>query len=53
MSNSEIQIDQKKVELLLRKLITAEKINLKTRKLNDMEMVKKIKKLIEEEVECY
>jgi hypothetical protein len=50
---AKISIDEKRANLLLRKLITAEKINLKTKKYNDIEMVKKIKKLIEEEVECY
>lgn len=50
---SGIQIDEKKAKRLLQKLIIMEKINNRTKQLNDSEMVKKIKKVIEEEVECY
>ncbi|MBS4029851.1 MAG: hypothetical protein KGZ63_00255 [Clostridiales bacterium] len=48
-----IQIDEKKAQRLLQKLIIMEKNNIKTKQYNDGEMVKKIKKAIEEEVECY
>lgn len=48
-----VQIDEKKVERMLRKIIIMEKQNIKTKQFNDSEMVKKIKKIIEEEVECY
>lgn len=48
-----IKVDNEKVKLLLKKLIIMEKTNLKTKQFNDSEMVKKIKKTIEEEVECY
>jgi hypothetical protein len=37
----------------LRKLILREKTNLQTREKSDADMVKMIKKLIEEDVECY
>ncbi|MCL6442967.1 MAG: hypothetical protein K6T83_05855 [Alicyclobacillus sp.] len=48
-----IQIDENKVDRLLRKLIVMEKQNIRTKQFNDAEMVKKIKKAIEEEVECF
>ena len=40
-------------EISMKKIIILEKTNLKTKKYNDVEMVKKIKRIIEEEVECY
>ena len=52
-SNEEIKIDQKVVNLLLRKIILLEKKNLKTKEYGYGQIVKKIKKMIEEEVECY
>lgn len=48
-----IEIDTKKATLLMKKIIIEEKNNLKTKQFNDTEMVKNIKKLIEEEVPCY
>jgi hypothetical protein len=48
-----IEIDTKKATLLIKKIIIKEKNNLKTKQLTDTEMVKSIKKLIEEEVQCY
>ncbi len=48
-----IEIDEKKAKRLLKKLIIMEKVNKRTKQNNDAEMVKKIKKAIEEEVECY
>ena len=48
-----IEIDTAKVDLLLKKLIIKEKTNIKTKQLNDGQMVAAIKKMIEEEVECY
>lgn len=48
-----IKIDQSKVDLLLKKVITAENANIKTRTHNDVDMTKKIKDMIEEEVKCY
>jgi hypothetical protein len=48
-----IQIDKIKAKRLLMKLILMEKNNIRTKQFNDAEMVVKIKKAIEEEVECY
>lgn len=48
-----IEIDTEKVQRMLGKLILREKINLKTREKTDAQMVQMIKKMIEEEVECY
>ena len=48
-----IEIDTGKVQRLLSKLIMREKTNLQTREKTDVQMVQQIKKLIEEEVECY
>ena len=51
--NNYLNIDEKKASRLLKKLIILEKNNIRTKQFNDSEMVKKIKKMIEEEVECY
>ena len=48
-----IEIDSDKVQRMLTKLIMREKINLQTREKTDVQMVQMIKKMIEEEVECY
>lgn len=48
-----IKIDEKKAQRLLKKLILMEKNNLMSKQFSDVEMVKKIKKMIEEEVECF
>ncbi len=50
---NKIEIDEEKVRLLLRKIIIKEKRNIKTKEKSQAEMVKQIKKMIEEEVECY
>lgn len=50
---NEIHIDEQKAERLLMKLIIMEKQNIRTKQYNNAEMVKKIKKIIEEEAECY
>lgn len=49
----EFEIDEKAVERLKRKIIIAENTNLRTKNKTDAQMVKDIKKWIEEEVECY
>ena len=49
----EIEIDEKKVARLLRKIIILEKTNLNTKRFNNTEIIQKIKKMIEEEVKCY
>ena len=51
--NGEIQVDSKAIERLKRSIIIKENMNLKTRTMNDSQMVSWIKKKIEEEVQCY
>ena len=51
--NGEIQVDSKAIERLKRSIIIKENMNLKTRTMNDSQMVAWIKKKIEEEVQCY
>lgn len=48
-----IHIDEKRAQLMLQKIIMREQQNIKTKKMNDAQMVQMIKKMIEEEVECY
>lgn len=47
-----IEIDEQKAERILRKIILMETEN-RARQTSPIEMAKKIKKLIEEEVQCY
>jgi hypothetical protein len=48
-----IEVEKGKAQKMLQKLILREKTNIKTKEKNDGEMVRMIKKMIEEEVECY
>ena len=48
-----IKIDTEKAQRMLQKIIIREKNNIKTKQFNDVEMARKIKRMIEEEVECY
>ena len=48
-----VEIDAEKTNVLLKRIIIKEKTNIKTKQYNDGEMVKMIKKLIEEVAECY
>ena len=48
-----IKVDEEKAQRLLQKLIMMENKNIMSKQFGDSEMVKKIKKMIEEEVECY
>ena len=48
-----VEIDTDKAQRLLQKLVISEKTNIKSKELNDMHMVANIKKMIQEEVECY
>ena len=48
-----IEVDVPKAQRLIKKLIVREKRNLSTNEFGQTEMVKRIKKMIEEEVECY
>ena len=47
------EVDTEKAQRMLQKIIIKEKNNIKTKQFNDVEMARKIKKMIEEEVECY
>lgn len=55
MSNSDNQlvVDEKKVNILIRKIIIAEARNIKSEEKDDTQMAKEIRKKIEEEVKCY
>ncbi len=57
MENNEIvngiEVNIDKAQRLIKKVIVKEKRNLSTKEFSPAEMVKKIKKMIEEEVECY
>ncbi len=48
----EFVVDDKAIERLKRKIIIAENTNLRTKNKTDAQMVKDIKKWIEEEVKC-
>jgi len=48
-----VEIDTRKAQRLLQHIIVKEKTNIKTKQFNDTEMARKIKKMIEEEVQCY
>lgn len=48
-----VEVEVEKAQRLIRKVIVKEKRNLSTKEYGSAEMVKKIKKMIEEEVECY
>jgi predicted transcriptional regulator with HTH domain len=48
-----IEVDIDEAQRLIKKVIVKEKRNLSTKEFGSAEMVKKIKKMIEEEVECY
>ena len=48
-----IEVDTEKAQRMLQRIIIKEKNNIKTKQFNDVEMARKIKKMIEEEVECY
>ena len=45
-------IDNQKLTRIVKNIITLENNNVKTRELNDEDMKKKIKKIIEEEIKC-
>lgn len=48
-----IEIDTEKADKILKRLIMREATNIKTKEKNDGQMVSMIKKMIEEEVQCY
>ena len=49
----EYTVDEKVIERLKRKIVIAENKNLRTKDKTDVQMVKDIRKWIEEEVKCY
>lgn len=51
--SNEIQVNERAIERLKRKIIFQENQNLKTKGQSDSQMVAWIKKQIEEEVKCY
>lgn len=48
-----VEIDSQKAQRMLQRIIVREKTNIKTKQFNDTGMARKIKKMIEEEVQCY
>lgn len=48
-----VEIDSQKAQRMLQRIIVRVKTNIKTKQFNDTEMARKIKKMIEEEVQCY
>lgn len=48
-----IEVDINKAQRLIKNVIVKEKRNLSTKEFSSPEMVRKIKKMIEEEVACY
>lgn len=53
MSNVDIEtLDKEKIVKMLKLILIEERKNAKTKSKNDMEMLKIIRRIIEEEVEC-
>ena len=52
-SLTQIEVDESKVQRLLKKIIIAESRNLKNGEKSDKQMIKMIMDRIKEEVECY
>lgn len=50
---NEIEIDESKLNVLMSKIVFLENQNLKTHNANDIQMIEKIQKSIEEAVKCY
>lgn len=48
-----IDVDVEKAQKLIKRVIVKEKRNLSTKEFSNPEMIRKIKKMIEEDVECY
>lgn len=49
----EEEINKEKLQRMLKKIIVLEKEYVQTKEYSDNEMINKIKKIIEEEAECY
>lgn len=52
MDGQDFTIDEKAIQRLERWILIQESVNLKTKELTDSQMIKKIQKKIEEEVQC-
>ena len=52
METSKFDLDQKAINRLKRKIVIAENTNLRTKNKTDAQMIRDIKKWIEEEVQC-
>lgn len=50
---TDVQIDKMKALKIMQKIIIEEASNLKSKEKSDADMVKRIQKMIEEEVQCY
>lgn len=50
---NEMPIDQERAERLMRNILKLEESNNKTGVLSDQDMVRRIVKMVEEEVDCY
>ena len=48
-----LEVDDKKVNRLIKKIIIAELKNINSEEKNDTQMATEIRKMIEEEVKCY
>ena len=48
-----IDVDVEKAQKLIKRVIVKEKRNLSTKEYSNPEMIRRIKKMIEEDVECY
>ena len=48
-----IDVDVEKAQKLIKRVIVKEKRNLSTNEFSNPEMIRRIKKMIEEDVECY
>lgn len=53
MEAQKIEIESKIVTRLKYKIILAESMNLKTKNKSEAQMIQHLKKMIEEEVQCY
>ena len=48
-----IDVDVEKAQKLIKRVIVKEKRNLSTKEFSNPEMIRRIKRMIEEDVECY
>jgi len=52
METAKVGLDRKTIDRLKRKIVIAENTNLRTKNKTDAQMIRDIKKWIEEEVQC-